>query len=89
MRSLRYNCRELFAIRDVLKAIETTSLFVPLSQSRCSDSLLDVIAKLSNLLESSGDVVHCCESTPLPPMWPGFDFQTRRHVWAEFVGSLL
>ena len=29
------------------------------------------------------------ESTLLPPMWPGFDFQTRRHMWVEFVGSLL
>ena len=29
------------------------------------------------------------ESTHLPPMWPGFDSQTRRHMWVEFVGSLL
>ena len=29
------------------------------------------------------------ESTYLPPMWPGFDSQTRRHMWVEFVGSLL
>ena len=29
------------------------------------------------------------ESTRLPPMWPGFDSQIRRHMWAEFVGSLL
>ena len=29
-------------------------------------------------------------STRLPPMWPGFDSQTRRHMWVEFVvGSLL
>ena len=25
------------------------------------------------------------ESTCLPPMWPGFDSRTRRHVWVEFV----
>ena len=25
------------------------------------------------------------ESTSLPPMWPGFDFRTRRHMWVEFV----
>ena len=26
----------------------------------------------------------------LPPMWPGFDSQTLRHMWVEFVvGSLL
>ena len=29
------------------------------------------------------------ESTRLPPMWPGFDSQTRRRMWVEFVGSLL
>ena len=27
--------------------------------------------------------------TRLPPMWPGFDSRTRRHMWVEFVGSLL
>ena len=25
------------------------------------------------------------ESTRLPPMWPGFDSQTRYHMWVEFV----
>ena len=29
------------------------------------------------------------ESTRLPPMWPGFDSQTRRHMWVKFVASLL
>ena len=29
------------------------------------------------------------ESTRLPPMWPGLDSRTRRHMWVEFVGSLL
>ena len=29
------------------------------------------------------------ESTRLPPMWPAFDSRTRRHMWVEFVGSLL
>ena len=29
------------------------------------------------------------ESTCLPPMWPRFDSQTLRHMWVEFVGSLL
>ena len=29
------------------------------------------------------------ESTRLPPMWPRFDSLTRRHMWVEFVGSLL
>ena len=25
----------------------------------------------------------------LQPIWPGFDSQTRRHMWVEFVGSLI
>ena len=29
------------------------------------------------------------ESTRLPPMWPGFDSETRRHMWVGFVDSLL
>ena len=30
------------------------------------------------------------ESAFLPPMWPGFDSRTRRHMWVKFVvGSLL
>ena len=28
------------------------------------------------------------KNTRLPPMWPGFDFQIRRHMWVEFVGLL-
>ena len=37
------------------------------------------------------DIILGCsgESTRLPPLWPGFDSQTRRHMWVEFVGSLL
>ena len=25
------------------------------------------------------------ESARLPPLWPGFDSGTRRHIWIEFV----
>ena len=32
---------------------------------------------------------HSGEITRLPPMWPGFDSQSRRPMWVEFVGSLL
>ena len=32
---------------------------------------------------------HSGQSTRLPPMWPAFDSQTQRHMWVEFVGSLL
>ena len=31
---------------------------------------------------SDGTVV---KGVRLPPMWPRFDSQTRRHVWVEFV----
>ena len=27
------------------------------------------------------------ESARLPPMWPGFDSRTRRHMWVKFVSS--
>ena len=46
----------------------------------------EILLKLGNF------VVHgwrSGESTCLPPMWPGFDSSTRRHMWIEFVGSLL
>ena len=29
------------------------------------------------------------ESTRLSQTWPGFDSQARRHMWVEFLGSLL
>ena len=28
---------------------------------------------------------HSGENARLPPMWPGFDSRTRRHMWVEFV----
>ena len=54
-----------------------------------------VICGLSLLLVLSlmciGEQGWCSgESARLPPMWPGFDSRTRRHMWVEFVvGSLL
>ena len=39
-----------------------------------------------NIRDLSGEQGWCSgESTRLPPMWPGFDSRTRRHVWVEFV----
>ena len=33
---------------------------------------------------------HSGENARLPPVWPGFDSRTWRHMWVEFVvGSLL
>ena len=40
-------------------------------------------------LQGCRDGAVTSDSTHLPPMWPGCDSQTRRHMWVEFVGSLL
>ena len=57
--------------------------------------------RISNRTSSEISIIYQClkikrvqgwrsgESTRLPPMWPGFDSRTRRHMWVEFVGSLL
>ena len=46
--------------------------------------------KISVLVSSVWEQGWCSgESTRLPPMWPGFKSQRRRHMWVEFfVGSL-
>ena len=57
----------------------------------------DLIQKVESAAQSIGLFLNAAtrqgwpsgESTCLPPMWPGFDFRTRRHMWVEFVGSLL
>ena len=45
----------------------------------------------NSFIFSDGEQVwRSSESTRLPPMWPGFDSRTRRHMWLEFVvGSRL
>ena len=30
-------------------------------------------------------MVHGGESARLPPLWPGFDYRNRRHMWIEFA----
>ena len=44
------------------------------------------IVNCHNLLGQSWFSV---ESTHLPPLWRGFDFQILRCMWVEFVGSLI
>ena len=39
--------------------------------------------------ECLGGGGRCGESSRLETMLPGFDSQTWRHIWVEFVGSLL
>ena len=47
-----------------------------------------MIGQSSHILGEQG--WHSGESTCLPPVWPGFDSRTRRHMWVEFVvGSRL
>ena len=67
-------------MKDLLFCVHVVVSTLNLEISRCH--LGDYVEDLC-LLESSG------ESTHLPPMWPGFDSQTRRHMWIEFDGSLL
>ena len=67
------------------------SLFSSFRQSRevCYVSF-NVEDTLTNFLINK-IILHCTgvQGWRLPPMWPGFDSQTRRHMWVEFVGSLL
>ena len=44
---------------------------------------------LPDLWELGGQGWCSGKSTRLPPLWLGFDFLTQRHMWIEFVGSLL
>ena len=58
--------------------VEKVNDKMTLARDREPEQSLDVVAGLP-----SG------ESTCLPPMWPGFGFHTRCHMWIEFVGPLL
>ena len=54
------------------------------------DNLSSLIKLTQKLFTNCGEQGWCSgESARLPPMCPGFDSRTRRHMWAEFVGSLL
>ena len=55
------------------------ALMRPVTQGSFS---LAVTRKLNSCGWPSG------ESTCLSPMWPGFNFRTRCHMWIEFVGSV-
>ena len=45
--------------------------------------------KLAKKRGGGGQCWRSGESTVLPPMWLRFDSRIRRHMWLEFVGSLL
>ena len=45
-----------------------------------------VVTRCSLVITSTGEQGwRSAESTRLPPIWPGFDSKTRRHIWFEFV----
>ena len=57
-------------------------------------NLLVVQGLVANLFPKKRDVKgvqgwRSGESIRFPPMWPGFDSQTRRHTWVGFFASLL
>ena len=53
----------------------------------CSNSLLFIMLLLFLQGTSVSQGWRSGESTCLPPMCPGFNFRTRRHMWVEFVAS--
>ena len=73
----------LTAINSALAAVQKIPELRSALQSGCK-----VASKRQRML--FGEQGWCSgESARLPPMCPGFDSRTRRHMWAEFVGSLL
>ena len=77
-------------VKDVLRrrtdSLGCSHLYHWLSKKVCS-----IKWQLQLLLKDHKGVQgwHIGESIRLPPMWPGSDSYTRRHMWVEFVGSLL
>ena len=54
------------------------------------DGVQNVVRKTRKLMRALGvQGWRSGESTRLPPMWPGFDYQSGCHTWVELVGSLL
>ena len=59
-------------------------------QTKFHSFLLDILKKHDDYIDILGEQGwRSGESARLPPMCPGFDSRTRRHMWAEFVASLL
>ena len=94
-----HNCKQLrllilFTVPEVLPSI----LRFALSANFLQSNIIQVIFRAGYISHRSclgeqgcfGEQGWCSgESARLPPMCPGFDSRTRRHMWAEFVGSLL
>ena len=56
------------------------SVKVPTTEVKIIDSSVDLFFDLL------GELGWCSgESARLPPVWPGFDSRSRRHMWVEFV----
>ena len=81
--------RQLRGLVIVSEIRETLRLFTRLVTERDMLHEKDYITKITKA-RGVGEQGWCSgESARLPPMCPGFDSRTRRHMWAEFVGSLL
>ena len=90
-----YGCRDGAVVR-ALASHQCDLSLIPTSGVICGLSLFVLYSASERF--SPGNLVspapgvqgwRSSESTRLPPMWPRFDSRTRRHMWVEFVGSLL
>ena len=59
------------------------------SFKRCSQQSTYFSPERVHPAVSRGKGCRSGESTCLPPMWPKLGSQTRRHIWVEFVASVL
>ena len=62
--------------------VNVCRVWQPLNPSQCTSGSNEEDERTAKVWDGA-------ECTRLPPMWPGFDSHTRRHMWVEFVGSLL
>ena len=75
-----------------MKGIGVVGIFSLCSLNRDLNTFLFIVeGRRLNVVETCNKSLEwrSGESTRLQSMWPGFDSQTRRHMWVEFVGSLL
>ena len=61
----------------------------PLSTSWITRPEWQMVTRSTWWIYSREQCWRSCESTGLPPMWPGFGSRIRRNTLVEFVGSLL
>ena len=79
--------RTLKSVDEILKASahRTLAALCPIKKLALSSKIMHHGYWGTKLLREQG--WRSGESARLPPMWPGFDSWTRRHMWVEFVVS--